>query len=74
MSLIAEIEKLENNMFDSIYAAHMCIDKNDRENAEAYIATVEFLNQEYKEITKTDFVKSEVVLDLYERLWRKANA
>ena len=74
MSLISEIEKLETNMFDSIFAAYNAIEKNDRDNAKAYIATLEILNEEYKDITKINFVKPEVVLDLYERLWRKSNA
>ena len=61
-------------MFDSIFAAYNAIEKNDRDNAKAYIATLEILNEEYKDITKINFVKPEVVLDLYERLWRKSNA
>lgn len=74
MSLIAEIEKLETNIFDSLYTAYKCIEKHDRDNAKAYIATVEILNEEYKDITKMHFVKKEVILDLYERLWRASNA
>lgn len=74
MKLSDEIEILEKNMFDSVHGALVGIERNKLDEAKAYIATVEILNSEYKDITKVDFVKQSTIIDLYERLWRKSNA
>jgi hypothetical protein len=70
MSLYEEIHELEHQMFDSVEAAYKSIANKKRDDAKAFIAAVEILNSEYKEITKVDFVKQSVILDLYEKLWR----
>ena len=74
MSLMKEVQQLEVNMFNTLEAAHKAITNKDLHNAKTYIATVELLNEEYKDLTKIDFVRDSVILDLYERLWSKSNA
>jgi hypothetical protein len=74
VGLIKEIQQLENNMFNTLEAAHKAIVNKDLHNAKTYIATVELLNEEYKDLTKIDFVRESVIIDLYERLWSKSNA
>ena len=48
MKLSEEIEILEKNMFDSIHGAYVSIEKNKRDDAKAYIATVEILNSKLR--------------------------
>ena len=74
MSLMNEVQQLENNMFNTLEAAYKAIRDNDLNSAKSYIAAVELLNEEYKDLTRVDFVRQSVILDLYERLWSKSNA
>lgn len=74
MSLMKEIQQLENNIFNTLEAAYKAIRDNDLNSAKSYIAAVELLNEEYKDLTRVDFVRQSVILDLYERLWSKSNA
>lgn len=74
MATYDEVHNLEVNIFNSIEAAYKAISVRDRDNAKAYIASVEVLNEEYKEITQIDCVKPENILRLYEKLWEVSNA
>ena len=74
MGLYDEIHQLEVNIFNSLDAAYKAIQVRKRDDAKAYIATVEVLNEEYKQLTHIDFVSEKTRLDLYERLWRHSNA
>ena len=74
MATYTEVHNLEINIFNSLEAAYKAINVRDRDNAKAYIVSVEVLNEEYKEITQQDFVKPENILKLYEKLWEVSNA
>lgn len=74
MATYDEVHNLEVNIFNSIEAAYKAISRRDRDNAKAYIASVEVLNEEYKEITQIDYVTSANILRLYEKLWEVSNA
>lgn len=73
MSLYGQIKELEADMFDGVHRAYKAIDSRNRDNAKAFIAALEVMNEEYKELTKIDYVNQKTILDLYERLWSMSN-
>lgn len=72
MSMSANIKKLEERIFNLMVENSKEMLIMNKEKVRSVLITIKKLNEEYKEITKMDFVKKEYFDNEYSKLQREA--
>lgn len=69
MSIYDDIQALEAKMLDLTYEVHQDILLMKKEKAKVKLASLEILNSEYFDMTKTHYIKKDYINTQYERIF-----
>jgi hypothetical protein len=69
MGMYKEISHLEDQIFNTLDAAYKAFQYRQIDKYKLYLATLEMLNEDYKSITKVDFITQERIMNMYAKMW-----